>query len=56
MSKCKSFIKTVSIILSLLILLTALPLGATATDVVVQTPNNSDIVFQNDNRVRSEER
>ena len=38
MSRKRSFIKTVSIILSLLILLTVLPLGVSAADTVTVTP------------------
>ena len=62
MSRKKAFIKTVSIILSLLILLTVLPLGVSAADTATVTPEaeTRDVTLEatdntKDMRVRTEE-
>ena len=62
MSRKKAFFKTVSIILSLLILLTVLPLGVSAADTVTVTPEaeTRDVTLEatdntKDMRVRTEE-
>ena len=61
MSRKRSFIKTVSIILSLLILLTVLPLGVSAADTATVAPDTVQDVTSKatdntrDVRVRTEE-